>query len=34
MMNLHNRKAKRVMSAVVCIILVAAMVLPMLVSIF
>lgn len=34
MMNLHNKKAKRVMSAVICLILVVAMVLPMLVSVF
>lgn len=28
-MRLHSKKAKRIMAAVVCIILVAAMVLPM-----
>lgn len=33
MMNLHRKKAKRIMAAVVCIILIVAMVLPML-SIF
>lgn len=33
MMNLHSKKAKRIMAAVVCIILIVAMVLPML-SIF
>ena len=30
MMNLHSKKAKRIMAAAVCIILIAAMVLPML----
>ena len=30
MMNLHSKKAKRIMAAVVCIILIVAMVLPML----
>lgn len=34
MMNLHKKKTKRVMSAVICLILVVAMVLPMLVSVF
>lgn len=29
-MNLHSKKAKRIMAAAVCIILVIAMVLPML----
>ena len=29
MFNLHSKKAKRIMAAVVCIILIAAMVLPM-----
>lgn len=29
-MNLHSKKAKRIMAAAVCIILIAAMVLPML----
>ncbi len=30
MFNLHSKKAKRIMAAAVCIILIAAMVLPML----
>lgn len=30
MMNFHSKKAKRIMAAAVCIILVVAMVLPML----
>ncbi len=30
MMNLHSKKAKRIMAATVCIILIVAMVLPML----
>ncbi len=30
MMNLHSKKAKRIMAAAVCIILIVAMVLPML----
>lgn len=29
MMNLHSKKAKRIMAGIVCVILVAAMVLPM-----
>lgn len=34
MMNLHNRKTKRVVSAVICVLLVVAMILPMIASIF
>ncbi len=34
MMNLHSKKAKRIMSAIICIILVAAMVLPMISMMF
>ena len=34
MMNLHNKKAKRIFSAVICIILVVAMVLPMISMMF
>ena len=30
MMNLHSKKAKRIMAVAVCIILIVAMVLPML----
>ncbi len=30
MMNLHSKKAKRIMAAAVCVILIVAMVLPML----
>lgn len=34
MMNLHNKKTKRVVSAVICVLLVVAMILPMIASIF
>lgn len=34
MMNLHNKKTKRVVSAVICMLLVVAMILPMIASIF
>jgi len=28
MMNLHNKKARRIVSAIICILLVAAMIIP------
>lgn len=34
MMNLHNKKTRRIISAVVCVILVVAMVLPMVATMF
>lgn len=34
MMNLHNRKTKRVISAVICVVLVVAMILPLIASMF
>lgn len=34
MMNLHNKKAKRVVSAVICVLLIVTMILPMLASVF
>lgn len=34
MMNLHNKKTKRIVSAVICIVLVAAMILPTLAYLF
>ena len=33
MMNLHNKKTKRIVSAVICVLLVVAMILPMIASI-
>lgn len=32
MMNLHNKKTKRIVSAVICILLIVAMILPMVAS--
>ncbi len=34
MMNLHNKKTRRIISAVICILLVAAMILPTLAYMF
>lgn len=34
MMNLNNKKSKRVISAVICIVLIVAMVLPMIAMMF
>lgn len=34
MMNLHNKKTKRIVSTVICVLLIAAMVLPLLAGIF
>lgn len=33
MMNLHNKKTKRIVSAIICVLLVVAMILPMIASI-
>lgn len=34
MMNLHNRKTKKIISTVICVLLIVAMILPMVASIF
>lgn len=32
MMNLHNKKTKRIVSSIICVVLILAMILPMIAS--